>query len=263
MSRTRWPQDASRRDAAAPAGPPPRIRISIVADAKLLQRVIGAAVPARDRSIAHVLQIVDAHPRRPEAARREIAEAVEERDAVRELRLRASTATRCRRAPRSARASAQLRNVLSKRFWHSTSSHASPPRIATCRAGWSIIMKSMNSGTPASVALPDRSSFGMMMSASTRTSLNSVAVKNFGTNGFAVAAARAACADAAACAASASVHAKRRRRRREQDLQQRRGVFICCPPSADRRCTRWCASPAPGWSTSRSCPGWSRTGRRR
>ena len=36
--------------------------------------------------------------------------------------------------------------------------------MATWRAGWSIIMKSMNSGTPASVALPDRSSLGMIRS---------------------------------------------------------------------------------------------------
>ena len=124
-------------------------------------------------------------------------------------------------------ASAQSRNVLSKRFWHSTSSHASPPRIATCRAGWSIIMKSMNSGTPASVALPDRSSFGMMMSASMRTSLNSVAVKNFGTNGFAVAAARAACADADRLRGFGLGPRKRRGRRGEQHLEH---VTTACPP---------------------------------
>src|SRR3982751_1019694 len=38
----------------------------------------------------------------------------------------------------------------------------------------------MNSGTPASVAAPDRSSLGMMMSTSTRTVAYSCAVKNFG-----------------------------------------------------------------------------------
>ena len=43
----------------------------------------------------------------------------------------------------------------------------------------SFIMKSMNSGTPASVALPERSSFGMMKSASTRTVSISCAVKNW------------------------------------------------------------------------------------
>ena len=63
-------------------------------------------------------------------------------------------------------ASLQATNRLSNRSSHSRSSHARPPRIATCRAGWSIIMKSMNSGTPASVALPDRSSRGMMRSTS-------------------------------------------------------------------------------------------------
>jgi hypothetical protein len=48
-------------------------------------------------------------------------------------------------------------------------------------------MKSMNSGTPASVALPERSSFGMIRSTRTRTVAYSCAVKNFGLNadGFA------------------------------------------------------------------------------
>ena len=86
-------------------------------------------------------------------------------------------------------------------------------------------MKSMNSGTPASVALPDRSSFGMTMSASTLTSLNSVAVKNFGTNGFAVAA-RAAWAAAAACAASASVHAKVAAGARSKNLEKSRRLVL-------------------------------------
>src|SRR5688500_12407134 len=86
MSRTRWPQDASKRDAAAPAGPPPRIRVSVVCDAKLLQRGIGTTVPSRDRSIADVLQVIDAHAGGPEAGGRQIAETGEERDAVRELR---------------------------------------------------------------------------------------------------------------------------------------------------------------------------------
>jgi hypothetical protein len=42
------------------------------------------------------------------------------------------------------------------------------------------MVKSMNSGTPASVALPERSSRGMTMSARTRTVRYSAAVKNFG-----------------------------------------------------------------------------------
>ena len=44
----------------------------------------------------------------------------------------------------------------------------------------------MNSGTPASVALPERSSFGMIMSASAPTVAHSSAVKNFGLNVVAV-----------------------------------------------------------------------------
>jgi hypothetical protein len=62
----------------------------------------------------------------------------------------------------------------------SASSHRKPPRIGTWASGRSVIMKSMNSGTPASVALPDRSSFGMMMLASTATVAHSCALKNFG-----------------------------------------------------------------------------------
>ena len=68
----------------------------------------------------------------------------------------------------------------------------------------------MNSGTPASVALPERSSFGMMRSTSTRTVAYSCAVKNFGLNATRVlcAVARAACACWCAACASASVQAK-------------------------------------------------------
>src|SRR5450759_4724708 len=67
----------------------------------------------------------------------------------------------------------------------------------------------MNSGTPTSVALPDRSSFGITMSTRTRTVAYSCAVKNVGLKaapGFA--AARAVCACWCACAASASVQVK-------------------------------------------------------
>ncbi len=49
----------------------------------------------------------------------------------------------------------------------------------------SIMMKSMNSGTPASVALPDRSSAGMRMSTSMRTVSYSRGVKNCGVNPWA------------------------------------------------------------------------------
>ena len=154
--------------------------------AELLQRLVRAAVPAH-RTVAHVLQILDAHLRRPEAGGGEIAEAVEEGDAVRvPARIRPGRSRRAR--PRDVvehRRSLSVGAVderLSNRSSHSTSSHASPPRIATWRAGWSIIMKSMNSGTPASVALPDRSSFGMMRSTSTRTVCYWCAVKNFGVN---------------------------------------------------------------------------------
>jgi hypothetical protein len=45
------------------------------------------------------------------------------------------------------------------------------------------MMKSMNSGTPASVALPDFASRGITSSTSTRTVRHSWAVKYLGANG--------------------------------------------------------------------------------
>ena len=67
----------------------------------------------------------------------------------------------------------------------------------------------MNSGTAASVALPERSSFGMMRSTSTRTVAHSCGVKNFGLNarfGLSAVAFRACVAACWACSASAGVH---------------------------------------------------------
>src|SRR3989454_1056705 len=57
-------------------------------------------------------------------------------------------------------------------------------------------MKSMNSGTPASVALPDRSSLGMIKSTRTRTVSHSWAVNCFGSYGVRRASASRARADA-------------------------------------------------------------------
>src|SRR2546423_5620333 len=57
---------------------------------------------------------------------------------------------------------------------------ARPFRIQAWLRGRSVMVKSMNSGTPASDALPDLSSFGMIMSARTRTVRYSAAVKNLG-----------------------------------------------------------------------------------
>jgi hypothetical protein len=72
---------------------------------------------------------------------------------------------------------------FAKRRRVSLSSHASPPRMPTRElslVSFSASMKSTNSGALASVALPERSSFGMIMSASRRTVRHSCAVKNFG-----------------------------------------------------------------------------------
>src|SRR6267142_4319403 len=52
----------------------------LIADPQLLQRRVRTAVPLVEKHIALILQILDAHLRRPETARGEIAEAVEERD---------------------------------------------------------------------------------------------------------------------------------------------------------------------------------------
>src|SRR3990170_6116894 len=65
-------------------------------------------------------------------------------------------------------------------------------------------MKSMNSGTPASVALPDRSSFGMIKSTSSRTVAYSWAVKNFGLKAARLPCAVVRAARACWCASSAS-----------------------------------------------------------
>ena len=67
----------------------------------------------------------------------------------------------------------------------------------------------MNSGTPASLAFPDRSSFGMIRLASAVTVAISCGVKYFGLYGALAAAADffACCACWCACCASASVHA--------------------------------------------------------
>src|SRR6516162_1826384 len=65
-------------------------------------------------------------------------------------------------------------------------------------------MKSMNSGTPASLALPECSSLGMIKSASRVTVAYSCLVKNLGWNAVPCSAACCLAACACACAASAS-----------------------------------------------------------
>ena len=54
--------------------------------------------------------------------------------------------------------------------------------VSSASRGSSMRMKSRNSGTPASVALPERSSRGMISSTSVRTVSHSCGVKNFGVN---------------------------------------------------------------------------------
>ena len=131
--------------------------------------------------------------------------------------------------------------------------------MATCRCGWSIIMKSMNCGTPASVALPDRSSRGMIRSTSTVTVAYSCAVKNFGLNGVArfAACARAASACSRACCASAGVQTSAAANGADVTMRSaaRRVIgairaFLDC---AAARCARTCASPARGSSRCNSC----------
>src|SRR5262245_1214851 len=70
-----------------------RVRL-LVADAKFLQGFVGTSIPSSDGAIAQVLQILDADLGRPEAAGGQIAEAIEERHAMRMFRL-------CLRRPRN------------------------------------------------------------------------------------------------------------------------------------------------------------------
>src|SRR5256886_12467999 len=93
-------------------------------------------------------------------------------------------------------AAAQATKVLPYRSSHSRSSQASPPRTGVCRSGSSPSMKSMNSGTPASVALPERSSLGRIRPPSTRTVPHSCGVNCFGSYGTPRASASRARADA-------------------------------------------------------------------
>src|SRR6266542_4104323 len=102
--------------------------------------------------------------------------------------------------------SEHCRKVFPERSEHSLSSHASPPRIGTWPSGRSLSMKSMNSGTPASVALPERSSRGITRSTSIRTVSHSWGVKNVGAYGEEGGACSAVRANPAARAASAGVH---------------------------------------------------------
>src|ERR671937_808974 len=62
-------------------------RTLAIADPELLQGLVRAAVPLLHPDVAFVLQVRDPHAARPEAARREIAEAVEERNRLAQLRV--------------------------------------------------------------------------------------------------------------------------------------------------------------------------------
>ena len=71
-------------------------------------------------------------------------------------------------------------NGLPKRLPDSVSSQARPVRIRSRLSISSIMTKSMNSGTPASLALGPRLSAGSVRSASTVTVANSPGVKKVG-----------------------------------------------------------------------------------
>ena len=114
----------------------------------------------------------------------------------------AASCTRWCRAPPSARRPPPPGSACrAKRRAHSRSSQARPPRICTWldsrwrgSASGSMSTKSMNSGTCASVALPERSSRGITMSTSTRTVAHSWGVKNFGAKAGPFCRARRSCA---------------------------------------------------------------------
>src|SRR5690606_23913334 len=67
---------------------------------------------------------------------------------------------------------------------HCTSSQRRPPLTGVCSSGLSLTMNSMKSGTPASVALPDTSSFGIMMSTRTAMVAISWSLKNVSARNF-------------------------------------------------------------------------------
>ena len=109
--------------------------------------------------------------KKPDAV--EVAEAVEERGAVAHLRLGPRGPGDVVEDLASLRLACASTNVLpeaARAFGvepGEAAAHRQPRVVAASRASES--MKSMNSGTSASVALPERSSRGMMLSASTRT----------------------------------------------------------------------------------------------
>src|SRR5262245_25547779 len=99
------PSAKNRRTASATAGPmasartraaPPSSRSSTKAPQfelsfgivhfEVFERAFGTPVPVGDERVALVLQIGDAHLRRPEAAGRQVAEAAEEGDRMSERR---------------------------------------------------------------------------------------------------------------------------------------------------------------------------------
>src|SRR5688572_15406579 len=61
---------------------PPRV----VAHAQMLQRGFGTAIPCGHDGVADITEVFDTHPAGPEPGRSEIAKAIEEIDAVTELR---------------------------------------------------------------------------------------------------------------------------------------------------------------------------------
>ena len=246
--------------------------ISIVADPQLLQRRIRTSVPSRDRSIADVLQIVDAHPRGPEAAAVRSRKLLKNATPCACSRLRArdghamssSTAVRSRIGaveehlvepllafdvePREAAAHRDLaRRLIDHHEVHELRN------AGIGGAAGAFVFRNHDVGED-----PHQSEF--------------VAVKNFGANG---AAGRARGLRGPRGLRGFGLGPREGGGRRgQQNLRARRaglsavafesrGGFISCPPSAAPRCTRSCASPAPGWSRSRSYPGWSRTDRRR
>src|SRR5688500_2880125 len=81
-----WAAAALEVSATITAARTNRIRPpSVVIDAELLQRLGRTAIPSRNGAVAHVLQIINAHPRRPETACGQVAEVGEKRHAMRKF----------------------------------------------------------------------------------------------------------------------------------------------------------------------------------
>src|SRR6185437_1601907 len=123
---------------------------------ELLQCLRRTSLPVGVDHVPDVLQVLHAHLARPESRCSQVAKAIEERDALTVFGLRAfgpRDVVKHRGALRDA--------AIHERGAEPVGALAVQPRESAANVDsvvlYSSRMKSMNAGTPASVALPDRS----------------------------------------------------------------------------------------------------------